>query len=147
MILAVSACLLGEACRYDGTARPCARVAALGARHELVPVCPERAGGLPVPRPPAEIAGRDPLRVVDAEGRDLTEAFARGASLSAGEALAAGCAGAVLKSRSPSCGPGAVYDGTFSGALVPGWGLAAALLRDAGLPVVDEDADFALLGW
>lgn len=147
MKLAVSACLLGEPCRYDGSARPCAAVEALAERHELVPLCPERAAGLPVPRPPAEIAGREPLRVVDAEGCDITDAFARGARLCAEEALAAGCAGAVLKSRSPSCGSGAVYDGTFSGALVPGWGLAAALLRDAGLPVVDEDADFASLGW
>lgn len=147
MILAVSACLLGEACRYDGAAKPCARVAALGARHGIVPVCPERAGGLPVPRPPAEIVGRDPLRVADAAGRDVTAAFQEGARRCRDEALAAGCAGAVLKARSPSCGAGTVYDGTFSGTLAPGWGVAAALFRDAGLTVADEDADFEALGW
>ena len=147
MILAVSACLLGDACRYDGAAKPCARVAALAVRHELVPVCPERAGGLPVPRPPAEIVERDPVCVADAAGSDVTAAFCAGARRSLEEALAAGCAGAVLQARSPSCGSGAVYDGTFAGALVPGWGVAAALFREAGLPVVDEDADFASLGW
>ena len=147
MRLAVSACLLGEPCRYDGSAAPSAAVAALGERHGLVPVCPERAGGLPVPRPPAEIVSADPVRVADAEGHDLTDAFVAGARACLDEALAAGCAGAVLKARSPSCGSGRVYDGTFSGALVPGWGVAAALFRDAGLTVADEDADFASLGW
>lgn len=147
MILAVSACLLGEPCRYDGGSAPRGRVAALAARHGLVPVCPECAGGLAAPRHPAEIVGRDPLRVADAEGCDVTDAFEAGAAACLAEALAAGCAGAVLKAKSPSCGSGCVYDGSFSGALVPGWGVAAARLRDAGIPVVDEDADFAALGW
>ena len=146
MILAVSACLLGDACRYDGAAKPCARVAALAARHELVPVCPERAGGLPVPRPPAEIVERDPVRVADAAGSDVTAAFCAGARRSLEEALAAGCAGAVLKARSPSCGSGAVYDGTFAGALVPGWGVAAAMTEEGAPPRANHSAILATDG-
>ncbi|MCI8469386.1 MAG: DUF523 domain-containing protein [Eggerthellaceae bacterium] len=145
MILAVSACLLGEPCRYDGAARPCPAVIDLGRRHQLVPVCPERAGGLPVPRPPSEVTGRDPLRVSDARGADVTAAFEEGARRTLEEALGAGCEVAVLKAKSPSCGSGLIYDGSFSGTLAPGWGVAAALLRDAGLRVLDEDADLSTL--
>lgn len=139
MRIAVSACLLGEPCRFDGASKPCAEVQALAAAHELVPVCPEVMGGLPVPHDPCEIVwGKGGRRVVDSAGVDRTEAFELGAHRALDCALQAGCTAAVLKAKSPSCGSGAVYDGTFSGALVPGFGVAAALMRDAGLRIVDE---------
>ena len=139
MKIAVSACLLGEPCRFDGAAKPCAQVIELGKRHELVPVCPECAGGLPTPRPASEIDAATPaLRVVNAAGEDVTAAFMSGARRTLELVRAEGCEMAVLKAKSPSCGSGLVYDGTFTHTLVPGWGVAARLLADAGIPVVDE---------
>lgn len=138
MKIAVSACLLGDPVRYDGGAKPCPAVMALAARSdvEVVRVCPEVAARLPVPRPPAEQCGG---RVLLADGTDVTEAFVRGSELSLQEVLAAGVECAVLKSNSPSCGAGIIYDGTFTGTRVPGWGTFSALVRDAGIPVVTED--------
>lgn len=139
MKIAVSACLLGEPCRYDGGSRPCEDVLALGERHELVPVCPEVMGGLAVPHPPCEIASSEHgLRVVDEHGSDMTEAFVAGATKALEVAQQEQCAFAVLKAKSPSCGSGLVYDGSFSGRLVPGFGVAARLLQEAGICVVDE---------
>lgn len=136
----VSACLLGEACRYDDKARPCQSVLDLARRREVVTVCPEQLGGLPTPRSASEIDASSPdVRVVSAEGEDRTEAFLRGAAEAVGAARAAGCTVAVLKSKSPSCGCHAVYDGTFSGTLIAGCGVAAAALADAGIRVMDED--------
>lgn len=147
MKIAVSACLLGVPCRFDGEARPCDAVIALREKHEVVAVCPESAAHLPVPRVPNEIVaeatdedGRPVLRVVDAEGVDNTEAFMRGARREVERAQEAGCTLAILKSKSPSCGSGRIYDGTFSGTLVDGWGVAARMLRDAGVRVIDEHA-------
>ncbi|WP_449315533.1 GNAT family N-acetyltransferase [Rubneribacter sp.] len=140
MNIAVSACLLGEPCRFDGEARPCAHVRALAERHRLVPVCPEAAGGLPVPRPPSEIvAGEGVLRVASAAGDDVTDAFLEGARRTLARVRSEGCSLAILKAKSPSCGSGAVYDGTFSGALTAGYGVAARLLRAEGVRVVDEN--------
>lgn len=153
MIIAVSACLLGEPCRYDGAAKPNAAVQALRELHTVVPVCPESMGGLPIPRLPNEIAaGADGLRVVDSEGTDNTGAFVAGARKALERAQQAGCTVAVLKSKSPSCGSGRIYDGTFTGTLTDGWGVAAALFRDAGIRVIDEtgleqgDAAFSPVG-
>ena len=139
MKIAVSACLLGEPCRYDGASKPCDAMIALRGAHEIVPVCPECAGGLPTPRVPNEVLRHgDDLRVFAADGADNTEAFLAGARRELARAQEAGCALAVLKSKSPSCGSGRIYDGTFSGTLADGWGIAAALFRDAGIRVIDE---------
>ena len=139
MNIAVSACLLGTPCRYDGASRPCRAAQTLRERHVVVPVCPETLARLPIPRCPNEIvAGTGGLRVVDAQGVDNTEAFVAGARRALEQARRAGCTVAVLKSKSPSCGSGRVYDGTFSSTLVDGWGVAAALFRDAGIRVIDE---------
>ena len=135
--LLVSACLLGEPCNYRGAASPRQAVAALGERFALVPVCPEVAGGLPVPRPAAEI-GPDG-RVRTADGDDVTDVFVAGADAVVELARTTGAVGAVLKARSPSCGCAEVYDGTFTGTLVPGEGITAVALRRAGVPVVSED--------
>ena len=159
MKIAVSACLLGETCRYDGRSKPCARVQELVALgHELVPICPEVTGGLPTPRTPCEIvrapwmkgkkahtANEPSWMILDASGTDRTAAYARGAQAELARAKEAGCELAILKAKSPSCGSGEVYDGTFSGTLVPGWGIAAAAFRDAGIAVIDETADFSRL--
>ena len=157
--IAVSACLLGKACRYDGRSKPCARVQELAEDgHELVPVCPEVAGGLPTPRTPCEIvqapwmeSGKSHMAderswtILDASGADRTAAYARGAQAELAHAKEAGCKLAILKAKSPSCGSGEVYDGTFSGTLVPGWGIAAATFRNAGITVIDETVDFSRL--
>ena len=134
--LLVSACLLGEPCRYDGKAVPCQAVIELGEEFELMPVCPEQLGGLPTPRTPSEV--QPDGRVVDREGVDRTAAFRAGAEAALAIAREYGCQRAILKENSPSCGSTYVYDGSFSGALVPGVGVAASLLRDAGLEVRSE---------
>lgn len=128
--LLVSACLLGENCKYSGGDNYSPAVAALAERFELIPICPEQLGGLPTPRVPAERVGD---RVVNREGEDVTEAFRRGAEKALEIALAHGVRRAVLQERSPSCGCETVYDGTFSGMLIPGQGVAAQLLRKNGI--------------
>lgn len=146
-VIAVSACLLGYPCRYDGASKPCADVMALAERFELVPLCPEVAGGMGIPHPPCEIdSASAQLRVIDRGGLDVTERFVEGARRCSDAASRAGCRVAVMKAKSPSCGSGQVYDGTFSDSLVPGWGVAAALLRDCGIRVIDETQLDALFG-
>ncbi len=135
--LLVSACLLGTDCKYNGgnNALPEEQLAALEAKYRLVPVCPERDGGLPTPRLPSERRGE---RVLNREGEDVTEAFRKGAAMALEAARKAGCTRALLKERSPSCGSGRIYDGSFSGALIPGDGVTAALLKEKGLAVYGE---------
>jgi uncharacterized protein YbbK (DUF523 family) len=112
-------------------------VAALAERFDLIPVCPEVEGGLPVPRPAAE---RFPDgRVVTVDGDDVTAAYARGAEVAVALAQSTGAVGAVLKARSPSCGTHHVYDGSFTRTVVPGQGTTAEALRADGFEVVDED--------
>ena len=142
MRVAVSACLLGRRCRYDGGARPCAAVRRLATLVDAVPLCPEVTGGLPVPRPPAERVGG---RVLTAAGADVTEQYARGAAEAVMLCKLMNCGAAVLKERSPSCGSGEVYDGTFSGVLTAGDGVTAAALKAAGIPVYGESEIDTLL--
>ena len=133
--LLVSACLLGAPCRYDGKSKADARVLALAERFELIPVCPEVLGGLPTPRTPSERRG---TRVVRKDGRDVTVEYRRGAEAALETARREGAAAAVLKERSPSCGSGEVYDGTFTGALTAGDGVTAELLKSNGITVYGE---------
>ena len=135
MKLLISACLLGCCCRYDGASKPHPLVEALARHHTLVPVCPEQLGGLSTPRPPAERQGH---RVVTREGGDVTEQYRRGAEEALRLCRLLGCEAAVLKERSPSCGHGSIYDGTFSGTLHAGDGVTAELLMAAGIPVFGE---------
>jgi uncharacterized protein YbbK (DUF523 family) len=135
--LLVSACLLGVACNHRGQASPSAAVAALGSDRRLIPVCPETAGGLPTPRPAAELQPSG--RVRTQAGEDVTDAYERGADQAVRLAAAAGVAGAVLKARSPSCGCHEVYDGSFSRTRVAGEGVTARALRRAGVPVWSEE--------
>jgi uncharacterized protein YbbK (DUF523 family) len=112
----------------------------MGQSHRLIPVCPETMGGLPTPRSPAEIQPGG--RVVDVAGRDVTDAYERGARATVELANAVGAQEAVLKARSPSCSCHQVYDGTFTRTLVDGEGVTAQALRVAGLRVrSDEDVE------
>jgi uncharacterized protein YbbK (DUF523 family)/N-acetylglutamate synthase-like GNAT family acetyltransferase len=138
----VSACLVGVACRYNGERRTDGVLAARFSRGDLLPLCPELLGGLCLPRPPSEIRGgtgasvlEDRSRVVNREGEDLTDAFLRGAEACLRLAKSVGASQAYLAARSPSCGSGSVYDGSFSGRLVAGDGVAAALLKRNGIEV------------
>ncbi|MGH9038283.1 MAG: DUF523 domain-containing protein [Acidimicrobiia bacterium] len=145
--LLISACLLGVACNHEGRGSPRAVVEELGRHYRLIPVCPEVLGGLPTPRPAAELAGGDGVAVlageatvVNVDGHDVTAAYRRGAGAAVTLARSTGATRAVLKARSPSCGSSRVYDGTFSRRLVDGQGVTAAALRAAGLEVCsDED--------
>lgn len=142
MRILVSACLLGVACRYDGGSKPRPEILSLAQKHELIPVCPEQLGGLPTPRTPSERRGD---RVVMADGADVTVQYRRGAAEALRLYRAMGCEAAILKERSPSCGSGRIYDGSFTGALTDGWGVAAELLRRSGVPVYGESEIGALL--
>ena len=136
MEILVSACLLGVPCRYDGASKAHGDVVRLAeAGHILIPVCPEQLGGLPTPRPPAERRGDG---VFTQAGDNVTEPYRRGAEQTLALCRLLGCEAAILKERSPSCGAGAVYDGTFSRRLTAGDGVTAALLRENGITVVGE---------
>ena len=137
----VSACLIGENCKYSGGNNYCSAAEQLKERYDLIPVCPERDGGLPTPRIPSERQGD---RVVNREGEDVTAQFRRGAELALRTALENGCKRALLKERSPSCGCGTIYDGTFTGTVTEGDGIAAELLKKHHIAVFGESriADF-----
>ena len=143
MKILISACLLGCACRYDGASKPHPAAVTLAARHQLVPVCPEQLGGLPTPRPPAERVGE---RVLTQTGGDVTDNYRRGADQAMLLCKLNGCEAAVLKEKSPSCGCGAVYDGTFTGTLTAGDGVTAEVLKAAGIPVYGECRIWELIG-
>ena len=135
MTILVSACLLGTACRYDGRSKADAAVTALLARHTLIPVCGEIFGGLSTPRTPAERRGD---RVVTQDGRDVTQAYRRGAEEVLRLARLYGARAAILKERSPSCGSGQIYDGIFTHTLTEGDGLMAQMLKKKGVEVYGE---------
>ena len=133
--LLISACLAGENCKYNGGNNYCPEVETLRERYDLLTVCPERDGGLPTPRVPAERVGD---RVINREGQDVTAQYRCGARMAVETALLHGCTKAVLKERSPSCGSGRIYDGTFSHTVIPGDGVAAQLLKQQGITVFGE---------
>ena len=133
--LLVSACLLGVGCRYDGKSVPCADVLALAEKYSVIPFCPEVYGGLTTPRVPSEISEG---RVYSADGRDVTMQFERGADEAVRLCKALGIKKAVLKEKSPSCGTGEIYDGSFTGRMTVGDGISAAALRRAGVEVFGE---------
>jgi uncharacterized protein YbbK (DUF523 family) len=145
-LLLVSACLVGIPCRYDGDSCPDDQLQALVTQGKVLPLCPEVLGGLPTPRPPAEIQGGDGddvldgrARVVNIEGKDVTTEFLAGAQKALHIAQRWGIKEAVLKARSPSCGMGQIYDGSFSGRLVEGDGVTTALLKREGIAVKTEE--------
>ncbi len=137
MKVLVSACLLGVNCRYNGIPKEEPAVKELLAKEDitLIPVCPEQLGGLPTPRTPSERKGKS---VISSEGENRTVAFQRGAEETLRLAKLYGCETAILKERSPSCGNREIYDGSFTGTVVPGEGVTAELLRVTGVKVFGE---------
>ena len=162
MKIMVSACLAGENCKYNGGNNRNEKVLRLMADNEAITVCPEQMGGLMTPRVPAEVcsvkkqqmehgemttaaAETDSAdecmerRVLAKDGTDVTEQFQRGAQEALKLAQLFGCKCAVLKSRSPSCGSGVIYDGTFTGTKIAGDGITAELLKEYGIKVFSEE--------
>ena len=135
MTILVSACLLGCPCRYDGKSKPNDAVLALMEQHTLIPICPEQMGGLATPRVPAERRGDG---VFTETGGDVTAQYRRGAEEALRLAKLYGCTHAILKERSPSCGSGQIYDGSFSRTLMDGDGVTAQLLKENGITVLGE---------
>ena len=140
--LLISACLLGVGCRYDGGRVKKVDIEPLSERFELIPICPEIMGGLPTPRTPSERVGE---RVLMKDGKDVTDNFMRGAEEAYLVADSLGAKIALLKERSPSCGKGKIYDGSFSGRLIDGDGVAAEYLNARGITVFGESEIDALL--
>lgn len=143
--LIISACLLGAATRYDGKSKAVISdedIKKLCERYQLIPVCPEIYGGLPTPRVPSERQGE---RVIMKNGTDVTENYLKGANETLLFCRLMNVKKALLKAKSPSCSKGEIYDGSFSGRLVRGKGVAAELLEDNGIEVFDENDFLQLL--
>jgi len=135
-IILCSACLLGLKCRYDGKSKLNKKVRELSKKVILIPVCPEQLGGLPTPREPAEQRGN---KVVTKSGKDVTENFLKGAKEVLKITKIFGAKEAILKQKSPSCGCGKIYDGTFSGKVIKGDGVTASLLKRNRIRVITEE--------
>ncbi|MCD2249100.1 DUF523 domain-containing protein [Listeria swaminathanii] len=144
-MIAVSACLAGIACRYDGKDKEITKIKQMVENGEAIPFCPEVIGGLPTPRFPAEIVGGDGkdvwlgrAKVVDNQGTDVTEEYKNGASLTLAKIKELGITQIIMKEKSPSCGSCAIYDGTFSGKIKDGTGVAAALFQMNDIKIISE---------
>lgn len=145
-MLLVSACLCGINCRYSGDSNTDARIMKLLKNGEILPVCPEQLGGLQTPRKPCEIiggTGKEVLlkkaKVIDKDGNDRTLEFVKGANEVLKIAKMIGSEKAILKAKSPSCGCGRIYDGTFSGNKIAGNGVTSQLLLENGIEVITEE--------
>ena len=131
-----SACLLGVKCRYDGKSKPDDRVVKLAKKEILIPICPEQLGGLSTPREPAE---QKEKKVITKLGKDVTENFKKGAEEVLKLAELFDVKVAILKQKSPSCGCGQIYDGSFSGTIIKGDGVTTSLLKNKGIKVITEE--------
>lgn len=129
----VSACLLGVDCKYNGGNNYDEEIFKELEKYELIPVCPEIFGGLPTPRKPSEIVGD---KVINNEGLDVTNSFKRGAEETLELAKKLGVKRAILKAKSPSCGNGKIYDGTFTGTIIDGDGITTKFLKENGIEVI-----------
>ena len=134
MKIMVSACLLGENCKYNGGNNQNPELLRLVSEHAVIPVCPEVQGGLPTPRVPAEIVNGI---IINREGISVNDAFRKGAQKALEIAMQEKPDLIILQSRSPSCGVKEIYDGTFSGKLIPGQGVFAEMALQAGFRVMD----------
>ena len=135
-VILVSACLIGVCCRYDGESKPNPDVIKLRDKYIMIPICPEVDGDLPTPRTPSERIGD---KVFMRDGCDVTANYVKGAELALSRAREFGCSAAILKARSPSCGSGKIYDGSFSGTLTDRDGVCAELLKKNGISVYTEE--------
>lgn len=145
MNVLISACLLGINCRYDGKSNKVSLLSSLMDKFTLIPVCPEQLGGMTTPRLPSEIIGgkasnvfEGKAKVVNSEYQDVTYNFVKGAREALYIAKVYKCKTAILKSNSPSCGYGAVYDGTFNGKLINGNGICVEMLINDGIEIFSE---------
>lgn len=136
MKIMVSACLLGENCKYNGGNNRNEKVLEFIKEHEVIAVCPEVMGGLPTPRVPAEIVNGV---VTNREGKSVDAEFRRGAKIAFDLAIENEVDLVILQSRSPSCGPKQIYDGTFSKTLIEGEGVFARMLLEKGISMVDVE--------
>lgn len=134
MKIAVSACLLGHNCKYNGSNNRSQKVLDYIKGHEVIPVCPEAAGGLPVPRIPVELKDG---RAINQNGEDVSEFFRKGTEEELKKIRDIDLV--ILQPRSPSCGCKQIYDGTFTKTLIDGKGMFAQALAEAGIPMMDED--------
>ncbi|WP_369902024.1 DUF523 domain-containing protein [Bacillus manliponensis] len=144
-MIVVSACLGGIACRYDGNDNLTSKIQTLLQNEEVTLVCPEVLGGLPTPRPPAEIVGGNgddvldgTAKVIDQTGVDVTETFIQGAYEALETIKALSPELIILKERSPSCGSSTIYTGEFNGSKKDGYGVTTALFRRHGFTVISE---------
>lgn len=131
-----SACLLGIRCRYDGKNKPDKKIIGFSKKEALIPVCPEQLGGLSTPRESSEIKGK---KVITASGKDRTENMKKGAKETLKIAKLFNIKQAIFKQKSPSCGCGKIYDGTFSGKIIKGDGVTTALLKKNKIKVIPEE--------
>lgn len=131
-----SACLLGMACRYDGISKINEKVLSLAKKEVLIPICPEQLGGLSTPRTPAELKGD---KVFTKDGKEVTAQFRKGAEEVLKIAKLLNINEVILKQRSPSCGSGQIYDGTFSNTLIKGDGVTTDLLKRGDIKVLSEE--------
>ena len=138
----ISACLVGDKCKYNGGDNKISLIDKLLEKYELVPFCPEVEGGLPTPRHPSE---RIKDRVKMDNGKDVTFQYNRGADLAANICLHLGIRVAILKDKSPSCGVHKIYDGTFTHKEIKGEGVTAEKLRKKGIRIISEDEIEAFL--
>lgn len=151
MIL-ISACLIGEAVRYDGGHKLDQRLKDLVDKGEAITACPELLGGLSVPREPSEIVGGNGIdvwngvaKVMTVTGRDVTEAFKTGAKQTLEIIQSFECDTVVLKANSPSCGTRTIYNGQFNGGKTEGPGVLSALLSEYNIRIYDEEEFLAML--
>ena len=135
-MIIVSACLAGVECRYNGQQYSIPEVVEMVKKGQAIPLCPEILGGLEIPRPKVEQRGG---RILAENGQDLTQQYEAGGEKALQIAKLVNCKKAILKSKSPTCGCGMIYDGTFSGELIHGDGIFCALLKKAGIPVYTEN--------
>lgn len=138
----ISACLVGDNCRYDGKNNLSPKIKALLEKYELVPFCPECEGGLKTPRTPSERQGE---KVITKDGRNVTKQYERGAELAWNICFYLKIKVAILKENSPSCGVHKIHDGSFSGILIEGVGTTTELLKEKGINVISEDEIDTLL--
>lgn len=129
----VSACLLGTNCKYSGGNNYSEEVMEFLRDYDIIPICPEQLGGLPTPRPASEIVGN---KVINIEGNDVTQNYIKGAEETLKIAKMLGVKKALLKAKSPSCGNGKIYDGTFTSNLIEGDGITTKLLKENDIKVI-----------
>lgn len=132
----VSACLLGENCKYNGKNNYCQKVVDLKKKYNLITICPEVDGGLPIPRIPSEIVND---KVINESGIDVTNEYNLGAKKALDKALDNNVKKAILKAKSPSCGCGYIYDGSFTHTLIKGDGVTTKLFKENNIKVLTEE--------